>query len=72
MYNNCYTLKTVKKRHLEKQLKALGWYLLRHGSKHDVWTNGNEQEQVPRHNEVNELLAKKIIKTATKFPKDNT
>jgi mRNA interferase HicA len=38
------------------------------GSSHDIWTNGNITNQVPRHSEVNELLAKSIIKEAEKYP----
>ncbi len=54
----------MKKRDLENHLKKLGWWLLRHGGNHDAWTNGEDVEQVPRHNEINELLAKKIIRNA--------
>ena len=56
----------MKRKDLEKQLTKLGWYLKRHGSKHDVWTNGEIDEQVPRHREIAEMLAKKILKTAKK------
>jgi mRNA interferase HicA len=58
----------VKKRDLEGRLSKLGWYLQRHGGGHDIWTNGQETEAVPRHNEINEMLAKKILRTAQKFP----
>ncbi|MCB9029975.1 MAG: type II toxin-antitoxin system HicA family toxin [Deltaproteobacteria bacterium] len=58
----------MKRRDLEKQMKLLGWWLLRHGSNHDIWTNGREQEPIPRHNEIAERLAKKIIKMARKNP----
>lgn len=54
----------MKRRDLESALKDLGWWLKRHGSSHDVWTNGEIDEQIPRHNEVAERLAKKILKTA--------
>jgi mRNA interferase HicA len=54
----------VKKKELEKSLLQLGWRLLRHGSNHDVWTNGIKQEAIPRHREINELLAKSILKRA--------
>jgi len=37
---------------------------LRHGGNHDVWTNGEIEEMIPRHREINERIAKKIIKTA--------
>jgi hypothetical protein len=30
----------MKRRLLEAELKKWGWRLLRHGSNHDVWTNG--------------------------------
>ena len=54
----------MKKRDLEKSLANLGWWFKRHGGKHDLWTNGEDEEAIPRHNEINELLAKKILKTA--------
>lgn len=56
--------KSMKKRDVETKLKELGWWFLRHGGNHDTWTNGKEIEQVPRHREINERLAKKIIRTA--------
>lgn len=58
----------MKKRDLEKKLAKLGWWLDRHGGNHDVWTNGFISEAVPRHNEVNEILAKKILRTAENNP----
>lgn len=58
----------MKKRDLEKKLKELGWKFSCHGGKHDIWTNGKEFESVPRHNEIKEFLAKKIIKTAINNP----
>jgi mRNA interferase HicA len=54
----------VKRRDLERRLSQAGWYLLRHGGNHDVWTNGQEEEPVPRHSEINENLARKILKKA--------
>jgi mRNA interferase HicA len=54
----------MKQRDLKKKLKALGWNFLREGANHEIWTNGFIEEQIPRHREVNEILAKKIIKTA--------
>lgn len=58
----------VKKRELEKKLRALGWYFSKHGGDHDHWTNGKEFESVPRHAEINENLAKKILRTAKNNP----
>jgi mRNA interferase HicA len=56
----------VKRRELEKRLTDCGWLLLRHGAKHDVWTNGEREEYVPRHREVNEDLARAILRKACK------
>lgn len=58
----------MKKRDLEKALKQLGWWILRQGARHEIWTNGREQEPLPRHNEIIEPLAKKILRTAHQFP----
>jgi predicted RNA binding protein YcfA (HicA-like mRNA interferase family) len=58
----------MKRRDLEKQLKELGWWFSHHGGEHDRWTNGKEQESVPRHNEIREYLAKKILKKARDNP----
>ena len=52
----------MKKRDLEEKLKKAGWFFLRSGADHDVWSNGKEIEAVPRHKEINERLAKAIIK----------
>ncbi len=56
----------MKRRELEKKLLALGWSFLRRGAKHDVWSNadGTRTEYIPRHVEVNERLAKTILKNA--------
>jgi mRNA interferase HicA len=56
----------MKKKDLEKRLKALGWYFSHHGGEHDAWTNGSRKLFIPRHNEVKELTAKQIIKDASK------
>lgn len=52
----------MKRRELIKQLKKNGWWLLKHGGNHDIYTNGSDIEPVPRHAEINENLAKAIIK----------
>lgn len=62
----------VKKRDLEKKLTELGWYLKTHGGRHDIWTNGQVFEPVPRHTEIKEILAKKIIKKAINNPPRET
>lgn len=52
----------MKRRDLEKKLKEAGWYLLRNGADHDIWTNGKDIEPIPRHKEINERLAKAILR----------
>jgi mRNA interferase HicA len=54
----------VKKRELEDALKELGFEFERHGGKHDVWKRGEEEIAVPRHTEINERLARGLIKQA--------
>lgn len=61
----------MKQKELIKQLKSYGWYLKRQGSNHEIWTNGFFDEPVPRHREINEILAKKILKTAKKYPRED-
>ena len=58
----------MKKRDLINAIKKLGAYLVREGGDHEVWSNGEIIEAVPRHNEINENLAKKIIR---RFEKGN-
>lgn len=52
----------MKRRVLIKLLEANGWYIKRHGSNHDLYTNGEVIEAIPRHPDVNERLAKDIIR----------
>ena len=52
----------MKQRILIKEIKSKGFYFLRHGSDHDIYTNGEVEIEIPRHREINEKLAKKIIK----------
>ncbi len=57
---------SVKRRELEAELRKLGWRFERHGGKHDVWTDGERSEPIPRHKEINELLARAILRRAGK------
>ena len=52
----------MKRRELIKRLEKGGFVFERHGSNHDVYMRGEEREEVPRHKEINELLAKAILK----------
>ena len=56
----------MKRREVERQLRALDWRFVRHGGKHDVWTDGTREEALPRHAEINEKLAHAILHRARK------
>lgn len=45
-----------------KLLEQNGWWLLRHGANHDIYTNGIRNEAIPRHTEINERLVERIRK----------
>ena len=52
----------MKQRDLVKKLEDSSFVFERHGSNHDINTRGKEKEEVPRHKEIDERLAKAIIK----------
>lgn len=41
----------MKRKKLIKILTDNGWWLLRHGANHDIYTNGIKCEPIPRHRE---------------------
>ena len=55
----------MKRRDLVARLMEAGCFLLRNGAKHDIYHQPKvgKSEPVPRHREINELLAKKILKS---------
>lgn len=52
----------MKARELIRRLEKAGFVFVRHGGKHDVYKRGKDEEQVPRHTELNDRLAAAIIK----------
>ena len=52
----------MKRRDLIKKLENAGFKLARNGGNHDVYTRGKDMEQVPRLTEINERLARAILK----------
>lgn len=52
----------MKRRLLIRKLESAGFVLERHGGEHDVYRRGNDLEQVPRHKEINEITAMKILR----------
>ena len=52
----------MKQKDLIKKLKAGGFVFDRHGGNHDIYIKGNKFESVLRHKEVDERLAKEILR----------
>ena len=54
----------MKRADLIRKLEILGCSLVRHGGKHDWYRNPKTgmAQSVPRHKEVNEILARHILK----------
>jgi len=54
----------MKRADLERKLRIAGCYLKREGASHSLWMNPKTGtiEAIPRHKEIKEPLAKKILK----------
>ncbi len=54
----------MKRRDLIRMLEKMGCVLVRHGGRHDWYQNPRTKvsQPVPRHREINERLARHIIK----------
>ncbi len=54
----------MKRKELERKLRMAGCYLKREGASHSLWINPKTGvvEAVPRHKEIKEPLARKILK----------
>lgn len=52
----------MKRKDLVKLLEQNGWWLKREVHDHTIYTNGKANEPISRQTEINEVLAKKIIK----------
>lgn len=52
----------MKRRLLIRKLESVGFVFERHGGEHDVYRRGSDLEQVPRHKEINEITALKILR----------
>jgi mRNA interferase HicA len=57
----------MKRKLLEKKLRLAGCYLKREGKSHALWINpkNGNIEAVPRHTDIKEPLALKILKNLT-------
>jgi predicted RNA binding protein YcfA (HicA-like mRNA interferase family) len=58
----------LKRNKVIKIITAAGAVFVRHGANHDVYQNPRTKaiEEIPRHNDINEYLAKSIIKNLLK------
>lgn len=52
----------MKQRELIKKLQSVGFEFQRQGGNHDIYRRGDDEEQIPRHKEVNERLARAILR----------
>jgi mRNA interferase HicA len=58
----------MKKADLERELRALGWWLHRQGGSHEIWTNGEIVKAMRRHREIQEHTARAILRVAALNP----
>ena len=52
----------MKRRDLIKLFERNGWWLVREGGNHTIYTNGKKSESISRQKEIDETLVKAIIK----------
>ena len=52
----------MKQKELIKKLKSIGFDFYRYGGSHDIYRRGKDSETIPRHKEINERLAREILK----------
>jgi predicted RNA binding protein YcfA (HicA-like mRNA interferase family) len=55
---------SVKRRDLIRYLEANGFYLLREGSKHSIYTNDTRTIPVKRHRTLDRVTANELCKQA--------
>lgn len=59
----------VKRRDLIKYLEENGFYLLRQGSKHSIYTNNEKTIPIKRHRTIDRITANELCKQAGLKPK---
>lgn len=52
----------MRRRLLIRKLEKAGFIFKEHGGNHDTYIRGNDIEQIPRHKEINEITAKRILR----------
>ena len=46
----------MKRRDLVKKLESNGWYFMRHGGNHDIYTDGERKEPISHQREIPRCL----------------
>ena len=57
----------MKLKDLVQELAKLGVTFISHGGNHDIYGKNGKKIPIPRHAEINEMLAKSILKKARDF-----
>lgn len=52
----------MKQRYLIRRLEDAGFRFKEHGGNHDTYKRGKDTEQIPRHKDINEITARRILK----------
>ena len=60
---------SVKRRDLIRYFKENGFYLLREGSNHSIFTNGEKTIPIKRHQNLDRITANELCKQAQLRPK---
>jgi predicted RNA binding protein YcfA (HicA-like mRNA interferase family) len=60
---------SVKRRDLVKYFEANGFYLLREGGKHSIYTNNDKTVPIKRHRVIDRITANELCKQAGLKPK---
>ena len=60
---------SVKRRDLVRYFEKNGFYLLREGGNHSIYTNGTEVVPVRRHRQFDRITANELCKQAGLAPK---
>jgi mRNA interferase HicA len=60
---------SVKRRDLTQYLEDNGFYLLREGGNHSIYTNGAKTIPVKRHRQLDRITANELCKQANLTPK---
>ncbi len=52
----------MKQRELVKKLEEIGFRFDKHGGNHDIYIRCKDKEVIPRHKDINEKLARAILR----------